>query len=719
MAQPHSAAPDDRSATLHDATGTAAVAALLRNSPDMVLLIGDDACIHYLSPAAEELLGAGPERFVGRPVLDLVHPDDLDAVTQDLVRIMHTRVSTGPIECRVVRADGTHRVVEVVGSFVGDVEGLDGTLVLNSRDVTDLRAQEEQLAFERTHDRVTGLGGERELASQVDQAMASAARNVTILAVGIDDLRGLAGGAGPDAQDAIVAALVERVAIRLDDPCAPVAAARVGTSTFVVLCADSEDPLEPLSMGEEARLAFSSAITVDGRTLRPSVSVGVVAARRGDDGRDVPGDALVDRAMLGLREARRQSGGITVVVDDALVEASQRAEAMARDLRAAVDSRTLDVHYQPKVALGSGRILGFEALARWTHPTWGSVPPPVFIELAEEHGLIDDLGLVILERAVADASLWPAGAGDDLCVAVNISARQFSPGLVPRVAATLERFAVIPGRLTLEVTESTVMSDPDAAATVLAELKQLGVRISIDDFGTGYSSLAHLRRFPIDELKIDKSFVDGLGTDPADSAIAAAIMAMAHALDLTVVAEGIEDDVQRTELRRLGAEQGQGYLFSRPLPEAEAVALVVDARRVCVRLVADGTDVVVADDAPEVLQLLTVSLAAAGFTPHAFSDGTAALAAIRRIRPVAAILDVDMPGLRGPDVCRLARTDPGPADCTFVALSAHSSADHHIEAFRAGVEEYIVKPFSPRDIVSRTTAAIDRRRQRALSSEAS
>ena len=699
-----------------------AFTAVLRGGTELVALVGRDACIRYVSPAFEGVLGAPTSGYLGRPVLDLVHPDDLAAMTRALTRLLGEGGALGPVDCRVVRADGGSHPVELSATDLSAVIGLDGLIVVNARDLSGRVDLEAQLAFAQTHDRVTGLGGEREFLEALDAQLASDAANVTVLAVGIDDLRRLTGGTSRDAQERILRDLGRRIVTRIDDPRRlPTSVARVGNSTFLVLCADSLTPLSIDTMAEEARDALCAALDLDGRTLNPSASVGAVEVRRAGGGGHIEplADVIVDEAMLGLREARRLGGCISVVVDDRLRERAHRSEAMARDLRVAVEAGGLQVHYQPKVALDADRIIGFEALARWTHPTWGVVPPPVFIEIAEEHGIIEELGRWILWRSVQDAGTWlPSRTHAAPGIAVNLSARQFSAGTVREVAEALRVSGLDPGRLTLEVTESTVMDDPEQAALVLVELKALGVRLSIDDFGTGYSSLAHLRRFPLDELKIDKSFVDGLGTAQEDTAIVAAVMAMAHALHLTVVAEGVEEEAQRTELRRLGAETAQGFLFSEAVPADEAAVMAASphAPRAArgphpVPTGPTGADIVVADDAPEVLQLLAVSLAAAGYTTHQVPDGATALAAIRSIHPVAAVLDVEMPGLRGPEVCRLVRADPETADCTIVVLSSHASAEDRIEAYRSGADEYVVKPFSPRDIVSRTNAALERRRE--------
>jgi CheY-like chemotaxis protein len=256
---------------------------------------------------------------------------------------------------------------------------------------------------------------------------------------------------------------------------------------------------------------------------------------------------------------------------------------------------------------------------------------------------------------------------------------------------------------------------------VLRDLAALGVSLSIDDFGTGYSSLSYLKQFPVDELKIDKSFVQGLGEDPNDTAIVAAIVAMAHALDLCVVAEGVETSDQLDRLRTLGCEQAQGYLFARPQPGPDVAGFLVTGAVVWEQQ-ADTTAgaevaryhadrVLVVDDTPEVRQLARMSLAAVGFEVHEAAEGTAAMSMARQIRPDCIVLDLMMPGLSGLELCRLLRQDPATASCTIVMLTANDDPEDKVEAFSSGADDYIVKPFSPRDLSSRVQSAMRRRAQ--------
>jgi EAL domain-containing protein (putative c-di-GMP-specific phosphodiesterase class I) len=273
-----------------------------------------------------------------------------------------------------------------------------------------------------------------------------------------------------------------------------------------------------------------------------------------------------------MYRAKQRGRGRVEIFDDTLRIAIERRMQTQNDLRRAIDDDQLIVHYQPIVDARSHAVIGFEALVRWEHPERGLLGPVEFIDVAEESGLIVPLGAVVLARACAQIARWRAESRDtELHVAVNVSAAQFAhPSFVPTVASVLAETGLDPDALWLEITETSIMADAEAADDTLRAIRALGVHLSIDDFGTGYSSLTYLRRFPVEALKVDRSFVDGLGRDREDEAIVAMIVSLARTLDLYVVAEGVETATQLEQLEQLGCELVQGYYFGRPLPPAEA-----------------------------------------------------------------------------------------------------------------------------------------------------
>jgi CheY-like chemotaxis protein/EAL domain-containing protein (putative c-di-GMP-specific phosphodiesterase class I)/HPt (histidine-containing phosphotransfer) domain-containing protein len=397
----------------------------------------------------------------------------------------------------------------------------------------------------------------------------------------------------------------------------------------------------------------------------------------------------------------------------------------ARDLRRAVDAGEFLLYYQPRVAIFSNRVVGVEALLRWQHPERGLLAPGEFIGTAEHSGLIVPIGTWVIEEACRQAARWRGSFADrpPLQVSVNLSVGQCGPGLVEVVTRALAASMIDPGTLCLEVTESVLANDFESVLVHLRRLSALGVELSIDDFGTGLSSLSRLKHFPLDELKIDKSFVDGLGRNPQDTAIVASIIAMAHAMKLRVVAEGVESRGQVKRLQALGCEEAQGYFFARPGPADAIDRLLQDgwpagwighAGGNLGMEIAAGEDrqerVLVVDDTADVRELAIMALEAVGYEVHQAPDGASALAAARSVTPDCIVLDLVMPDIGGLEVCRALRADPATADRTIVMLTSVNDAADKAAAFASGADDYIVKPFSPRDLTGRIEAAMRRRR---------
>lgn len=386
------------------------------------------------------------------------------------------------------------------------------------------------------------------------------------------------------------------------------------------------------------------------------------------------------------------------------------------ELRAGIELGQLVLHYQPKVDAVSGQLRGVESLVRWNHPDHGLVPPQAFIGLAETEGLIGRLGEWVLTEACRQQVEWnrTLGASAPPVVCVNVSGLQLVPGFVEVVARCIAETSALPEGLCLEISETAAMDDIEAAVGMVQELKTLGLVVSIDDFGTAHSSLSRLQRFPIDEVKIDKSITDLLGTDSEDRSIVAAIIAVAHALGLLAIAEGVETSDQLLRLRELGCDTVQGYLFSRPLPPEEIGALGLFLRpkeptgdpaaaREAAQLV------LVVDDTDDLRALASISLTSSGFQVLEASNGEDALAQARLAQPDGIVLDVQMPGMNGFEVCRALRADPLTAGAAILMLTTLADARDKIEAFSAGADDYMLKPFAPRELASRIRQAIARR----------
>ena len=382
-------------------------------------------------------------------------------------------------------------------------------------------------------------------------------------------------------------------------------------------------------------------------------------------------------------------------------------------LRRAVEEGHLVLHYQPKISLETDRIVGAEALLRWEDPERGLVHPLDFVPLAEASGLIVPIGAWAIREVCRQAVRWKDDFGrfPPLVLAANVSGLQLRRDLVDTVVTALRDANAEPSLLCLEVTESALIVDAEGAIKTLRALADLGVKLSIDDFGTGYSSLSYLKRLPLHELKVDKSFVDGIGHDPDDTAIVAATVAMAHALELSVVAEGVERLDQLERLRTIGCQEAQGFLFSEPHPpDALSDLMAAGVGSWATTRPTTGTErVLVVDDAADVRQLASMTLSTIGLEVHEAADGEAGLAMARQIRPDCVILDVSMPGLSGSEVCIALRSQPATAESTIIMLTSSTTADDKVEAFSCGADDYIIKPFTPRDLVGRVRAAMRRR----------
>jgi len=447
-------------------------------------------------------------------------------------------------------------------------------------------------------------------------------------------------------------------------------------------------------------------------------------------------DALLDAAFAGAvaRGESTRSGYLDGALAAVALVRETTADAVLRDVQcrahvadapitaravaSAVASDELLLHYQPKVSLRKDRLIGMEALVRWQHPRLGLVPPDRFIPVAESGPVITELGTWVLGRACIEVVRWRRVL-PNLFVAVNVAARQFTTDLVGTVREALDATGCPPEALVLEVTETTAMTDPARTRKTLEELAALGVRAAIDDFGTGYSSLAYLRRFPLQTIKIDRAFVDGLGVEQEATAIVDAVIGMAHALERTALAEGVETALQVERLRVLGCDNAQGFYFDRPLEGEHALDVV--------RAVARGEwrpacwepghrwepagaapAVLVVDDSDEVRPISAAALASEGFRVFEASRGVDALLSASRLAPACVVLDVDMPGMSGLDVLRHLRHDSGPR-IAVVILTGTTRFQAEAEAYALGADDYITKPVRPRDLASRVRAAIERK----------
>jgi diguanylate cyclase (GGDEF)-like protein/PAS domain S-box-containing protein len=537
---------------------------LVERSPDLIA-VHQAGVVTYVNPAGARMLGAdSPDELLGRRAHDLVHPDD-HPLLEARIAAIQAGEEAGLNEIRMVRIDGCVIDVEAVTVPVHHRGGRASQVM--ARDITDRKRAERALAHQALHDHLTGLPNRVLLNDRLRQAIARCERSACYVAVvflDLDRFKVVNDSLGHEAGDRVLRAVGSRIhnVLRPADTLA-----RFGGDEFVVVCDDIAGPAEATRIARRILDVLGEPVDVGDESVHVGASIGVALAS-GEGGK---AEELVRDADAAMYRAKERGRGRIELFDEGMRSRLVTRLAEERRLRMAVARNELDLHYQPIVSLPGLEVVGVEALVRWCHPEKGLVPPAEFIPLAEESGIIGELGQWVLEEGCRQAGGWARALGPDhpLEVAINLSTRQLGEqGLAKRVKALLDRHGLSPGgvALCLEITESFLLEDPVATGTVLDELRALGVRLAIDDFGTGYSSLAYVRRFPLDALKIDRAFVSGLGVDPDSRAVACAIVEMAHALGLEVVAEGVEEQVQLDVLVELGCDRAQGYLFSPPVP---------------------------------------------------------------------------------------------------------------------------------------------------------
>ena len=547
---------------------------LIQNSVDVNMVVRADGTIAYESSAAERVLGVRPDERVGRPAFQLVHPEDREYGERLLADVMRAPGAQMTAELRVQHADGSWRAIEAVLKNLLDDPAVGG-VVVNYRDVTARKGLEEELRRQAFHDSLTGLANRALFADRLEHALARTRRfgqPIAVLFIDLDDFKTVNDSLGHGEGDQLLIAVSERLvkAVRTGDTIA-----RMGGDEFAVLIEDPAEAGAPTVVAERLLAALEGPFEHGAKELFVHASVGVATSASSGQ----KADDLLRDADVSMYTAKSNGKNRVEVFVPSMHEAALARLALKGDLERALERGEFALVYQPIMNLETNRIAGVEALVRWNHPRRGLVGPTDFIPVAEETGLIVPLGRWVLEQACWQAKTWQNGTFERLTMSVNVSARQVQePAFVQEVADVLAATGLAPERLTLELTESVLMQDVDAIAMTLDALKGLGIRLAIDDFGTGFSSLSYLRRFPIDELKIDRSFVATMNTGPDESALVRSILKLGETLHLETVAEGIEQADQLAELRTLGAALGQGYLFAMPLtPEDLSVFLAGEA----------------------------------------------------------------------------------------------------------------------------------------------
>jgi diguanylate cyclase (GGDEF)-like protein/PAS domain S-box-containing protein len=547
--------------------------AMVEHSSDVISLIRLNGDVVYQSASSMRVLGYSSTELLGRRFADLLDQPSRIKFSLAVTEVAKHPSRNDPLVLRLIHADGAWRQVETTVTNLLDDPAVQA-LVLNTRDVSERRELEDQLLHQAFHDSLTNLANRELFHDRVRHAMQRRTLNdsVGVLLLDLDGFKEINDSLGHASGDAL---LIE-VAARLSSCVRPGdTIARLGGDEFAILVEGAKATIEFVAVAERIRTALQAAIVLNGSSLFIQASIGIATAEPGTN----DADQLIRNADLAMFRAKERRDGEFALYDPSMHSTLVERLALESELRLAVTQELLTVHYQPTYTLDTGKLVGVEALVRWNHPERGQIPPDTFIPLAEQTGLIHELGLFVLREACHQGRRWlDASPGTPLSIGVNISGKQLQrAGFPTEVREVLAESGLPPKSLVLEMTESVLMDDTDGSTYALAELKEMGIRIAIDDFGTGYSSLSYLHRFPVDILKIDRSFVERLSGVHAEESLVQSIVQLAHTLHLETIAEGIEDHGQLLALRRLGCQVAQGYHFGRPGPPDVVGQLLNDA----------------------------------------------------------------------------------------------------------------------------------------------
>lgn len=533
-------------------------------SPAAIFIFVGEHC-EFANHAALQMLGASSATdVIGKSFTTIVHPDYQETVLARMEALNSTWHSLPRMEEKFLRVDGSALDVEVAAApFVHN--GRSGRIVV-VHDITPLKCQQAALEYQINHDTLTKLASRSQLIMRLDAAIAHAARSggeVHVIFFDLDNFKVINDSLGHPVGDRVLCEVAARMshAMRRED-----ALARLGGDEFVLLVTDQSPESVAQTILPRMQAAIARPMMLEAQEIFVTASIGVSTFPC--DGKD--SQHLLKRADIAMYRAKETGRNrfqfftpqMNAKIDERLRLQNRLQRALERD--------ELRLLYQPKIDLGTGRVCGAEALLRWQPPGEAPVSPDKFIGLAEETGLIVDIGHWVMKTACEQHKSWEGMGLGKLDLVVNCSPRQLlDEELIPAIERIIASTGVDPTRLEIEVTEGALVENPDEAIRILDRIRRLGIRLSVDDFGTGYSSLSYLKRFPLDRLKIDQSFVRDLPHDPDDVAIVRAVTSMGHSLGLKVTAEGVETDEQMQFLRGLGNDEAQGFLFSHPLPPAE------------------------------------------------------------------------------------------------------------------------------------------------------
>ncbi len=612
----------------------------------------DKRQMHFVSPAYERIWGRSCQELYRNPTtwLDAIHPEDRERIER--AALAKQAGGSYDEEFRIVRPDGEVRWIRDRGFPVTDAAGNVFRIAGIARDVTERKQAEEQLIQLARYDKLTGLPNRTLFYDELQHALLNQRNGDKTLAVMLLDLDRfkvvndtLAHAYG----DKLLKQVGERLSrsVRAGD-----VVGRLGGDEFGVILPGLESPAEAEAVAEQIVKSFAEPFDLDGHEVFMSASIGLTFFTSAYEG----ADTMIMNADVAMYSAKRQGRNTYQHYSKEMHNGALRRLQLETELRRAVEHESFVVHYQPKVGLRRNRIAGLEALLRWRSREGELIPPGQFVPLLEQTGLIEPVGRWLLRAVCGQLAEWGRTGIPLVPVAVNVAAPQLQQkAFVAEVAKALEEHGTDPRLIEFEITESSLMEDPDTAIAILEEIRSLGVRIAIDDFGTGYSSLSYLKRFPLDALKIDRSFVRDAITDPNDAAIARSVTALGRAMGLKIIAEGVETAEQLAFLRNIGCEEAQGYLFSPPVDAAACAEQLKDGGAIHQTLATIGgtsSAVLIVDNHPGYRDLLIERLRSEGLSILTAASSEEAFDVLATNRVGAVVTDEQVPTMGGIELLR-------------------------------------------------------------------
>ncbi|MEE8600384.1 putative bifunctional diguanylate cyclase/phosphodiesterase [Euzebya tangerina] len=544
---------------------------LALHASDVVAIVDTRTRVSYVSGSIKTVFEHDPDEVLDRPLTDLLREDYAQTLTAAVGQAAAEAQGTRTVEVEVAHSLGT-RWAEMTVTNQLDNPHING-LIVNCHDVSERKILEEQLLHLAFHDSLTALANRPLFKERVEEALKAdyGGKRVAVLFLDLDGFKQVNDSLGHAAGDLLLVMVSERLrtCVRASD-----IVARLGGDEFAVLLPDVDNEAAPRRTAERIIGALVEPFELNGRSIVVGGSIGIARTK----GHPITCDELLRNADLAMYRAKSRAGSAIEVFEPQMHTHLVRQLQTEGDLRAALDNEEFELHYQPTIELRTGRIIGVEALIRWSHPDRGLIPPLSFIPIAEATGLIRDIGRWVLTTACRQMVHWQQEVPGyrDLTVAVNLSGKEITrPGLLSDVGEVLRETGLDPACLMLEMTESVLFEHDETTLKTLDGITAMGVRLAVDDFGTGYSSLAYLHRFPADVLKIDRSFVERITGPAQDSELVNTIVRLGRSLDMTTIAEGIENASQMEVLRQLGCEHGQGYHLARPLSAQELTTRLV------------------------------------------------------------------------------------------------------------------------------------------------